>query len=179
MSKRPAMSRAVRTARGAFGALTATVLAAASHALAGGDVTAFAVVTTALFALPLCVLLAGRTGSLWRLALAVSAAQFVYHWSFSGLGIAGSASSAEPVPLHAMHLGAFAPALSGAGAGVAPGTGFAAADLWMWGAHALAALATHEARLATHASSLTAQLEASADALSEKVSAALAARPAR
>ena len=142
MSKRPAMSRAVRTARGAFGALTATVLAAASHALAGGDVTAFAVVTTALFALPLCVLLAGRTGSLWRLALAVSAAQFVYHWSFSGLGIAGSASSAEPVPLHAMHLGAFAPALSGAGAGVAPGTGFAAADLWMWGAHALAALAT-------------------------------------
>jgi hypothetical protein len=142
MSKRPAMSRAVRTARGVFGALTATALAAASHAVAGGAVTPLAVVATALFALPLCVLLAGRTGSLWRLTLAVAGAQFVYHWSFSGLGIASSASVTAPASLHAAHLGVFSPALSGLASASDSVTMTSAADAWMWAAHALAAFLT-------------------------------------
>lgn len=147
MSKRPAMSRAVRTARGVFGALTATALAAASHAVAGGAVTPLAVVATALFALPLCVLLAGRTGSLWRLALAVTGAQFVYHWSFSGLGVtavssAASAASDAPVSLHAAHLGMLSPTFSGLVSAPEASTAAAAGDAWMWAAHALAALLT-------------------------------------
>lgn len=141
------MSRAVRTARGTFGALVATMLAAASHALAGGAVTPFAVAATTLFALPLCVLLAGRTGSLWRLALAVSTAQFVYHWSFSGLGVTSESSAASlasnaPVSLHAAHLGAFTPALSGLAPAPDLVTAAAISDTWMWAAHALAALLT-------------------------------------
>lgn len=135
------MSRAVRTARGAFGALAATLLAAVSHSLAGGVMTAFAIVATALFALPLCVLLAGKIGSLWRLAIAVSVAQFVYHWSFAGigatqLGAAASGSNAEVVSPHAAHLGLLA------ATPFAPASGTASADAWMWAAHALAAALT-------------------------------------
>ncbi len=141
------MSRAVRTARGVFGALTATVLAAASHALAGGAVTPLAVLATTLLALPFCVLLAGRTGSLWRLALAVTSAQFVYHWSFSGLGAAAASSGAStatdaPVSLHAAHLGLLSPTLSGLASAPGPRATAPAADAWMWAAHALAALLT-------------------------------------
>src|SRR5690606_28685168 len=97
-------TRAARTARGALGAGAATLLAAVSHALAGGTITPLAVGATALLALPLCVGLAGRIGSLWRLSLAVGASQFLYHWSFWGLGTSSAPGGAEPVPHHASHL---------------------------------------------------------------------------
>ena len=139
------MSRAVRTARGAFGALAATLFAAASHSFAGGTATPLAVLATALLALPLCVLLAGRAGSLWRLALAVGSAQFVYHWSFAGLGMASglgadqlrgsaAAQTAFLAGPHAAHLepSSFAPALAAAGS----------ADATMWLSHAVAAVLT-------------------------------------
>lgn len=142
MSDQRAMSRAVRTARGAFGALAATLLAAVSHALAGGLMTAFAVVATTIFALPLCVLLAGKIGSLWRLAIAVSVAQFVYHWSFAGIGatqLSSLGSGAEAVSPHAAHLGLltspFVPTASTAAI-------TANAEALMWLAHALAAVLT-------------------------------------
>ena len=139
------MSRAVRTARGAFGALVATLLAAASHGIAGGTTTPLAIIATFLVALPLCVLLAGRVGSLWRLALAVAPAQLLYHWSFAGLGtVSGSASAALPGSAGAVsgfaesaHLGHFAPA-SFAPALVEAGAGDAA----MWFSHAIAAVLT-------------------------------------
>lgn len=134
------MSRAARTARGTFGALIATFFAAASHALAGDDITPVAVLATSLFALPLCVLLAGKVGSLWRLSVAVLAAQFVYHWFFSSLGLSSTSSAvgtlAEPVSPHAAHLGMLPATLLTAEA--PPLT----ADAWMWVAHGLAALAT-------------------------------------
>lgn len=135
------MTRAVRTARGAAGALAATLFAAVSHAAAGGVVTPLAVVATAVLALPLCVALAGRAGSLWRLGLAVGASQFLYHWSFAGLGTAsaqsaaGAAGAASP---HAAHL-AFAPLVPGLATGDAAS---AAAEAWMWIAHAAAAALT-------------------------------------
>ncbi|WP_416447168.1 hypothetical protein AB3K78_07745 [Leucobacter sp. HNU] len=144
MSARPdaraPMSRAARTARGAAGAGLATLLAAASHGLAGGTVTAFSVVATAVLALPLCVLLGGRIGSLWRLALAVGASQFVYHWSFSGLGLVGSGSSAgsAPAPLHAGHLAAIQSVAPSLRLGSDP----TSADAAMWAMHAVAAIAT-------------------------------------
>lgn len=133
MVEQQRMSRTARTARGTLGALAATLLAAASHALAGGTVTALSIAATALVALPLCVALAGRLGSLWRLALAVCASQFLYHWSFWGLG-ATSPAGASPRPQgHAAHLATvFSPDL------VSNGT----ADAWMWAAHAVAALLT-------------------------------------
>lgn len=137
------MSRAVRTARGAAGALIASLFAAASHALAGGIITPLAVIATTILALPLCVALAGRTGSLWRLSLGVAASQFVYHWTFAGLGMpstlatgaeSSGATASAPVSPHAAHLSAlpFTPELISSGA----------ADAWMWLSHAVAAALT-------------------------------------
>ncbi|UOR02844.1 hypothetical protein MUN77_05910 [Leucobacter allii] len=127
------MGRGVRAARGASGALVATLLAAASHGLAGGAITWLAVAATALLALPLCTALAGRVGSLWRLVVGVGAAQFVYHWSFAGLGTGTAAGgAAEALPAHAAHLAAlqrFTPAA-------------VPADGAMWLGHALAAVLT-------------------------------------
>lgn len=138
------MSRSVRTARGAFGAFAATLLAAASHSIAGGTATPLGLIATAVIALPLCVLLAGRVGSLWRLGIAVIAAQFAYHWSFSGLGAVStvqSSGSGFGGSAHESHLGLqnleamsalhTADLLSAGGAGVT-----------MWVSHAVAAVAT-------------------------------------
>lgn len=126
----------MRTARGALGASSATIFAAASHALAGGQVTLLALLATTVLALPICVALAGRIASVWRLSLGVAASQLLYHWSFAGLGVAsGSAPTLSPEPsAHMQHLGAasFVPALTEAGS----------AGWTMWIAHALAAVAT-------------------------------------
>ncbi len=131
------VSRAARTLRGAAAAGAATLLAAASHALVGGTVTCIAVVATMVLALPICTALAGRLGSLWRLSAAVLLAQFLYHWSFAGLGgrIAGGGASGSPEPAHAEHLRAvtsFAPQLASAGT----------ANASMWIAHLVAATLT-------------------------------------
>lgn len=139
------MSRAARIARGFSGAALATVFAAASHALGGGRVTTVAVVATIVLALPICVALAGRVASLWRLAVAVGASQFLFHWSFWALGAPALASGSAPasesaagggavVSPHAAHLGAFAATFDLAATG--------AADAAMWIAHGVAAILT-------------------------------------
>ncbi|WP_053383557.1 hypothetical protein [Leucobacter celer] len=135
-SARP--SRAARAWRGLGGALAATLLAAASHGLAGGAISWLAITATAILALPICTALAGRVGSLWRLAIAVSASQFMYHWLFSWVGAGGtSRTGAEPVSPHAAHLGAqLAPTEIGALGQTA------SADTAMWAGHAIAALIT-------------------------------------
>lgn len=131
--------RAARAARGAFGAAASVLVAAASHAAAGGAVSAFSVVATIAVVLPLCVALAGRLGSLVRVSAAVLAAQFVYHWSFAGLGDVGFAAPATGGP-HAAHL----TALGAAEFGAAPiGAGqLGAGGLAMWLGHAAAAALT-------------------------------------
>lgn len=134
------VSRAARAWRGVGGALAATVLAGASHGLAGGAISWLAIAATAILAMPLCTALAGRIGSLWRLALAVSASQFLYHWFFSWIGAGASvaqAAGSEAVSPHAAHLGAplgiaDLSALGSAGS----------ADAAMWAVHAGAALVT-------------------------------------
>lgn len=125
--------------RGSLGAVVATLLAAASHGLAGGVITWASVAATVVFTLPLCVAFAGRVGSLWRLTAAIAAAQFLYHWMFAGLGLANSAEAGAgagiPVAPHAAHLAAlqsFSPDLATAGA----------ADAAMWVGHAAAAVVT-------------------------------------
>ena len=142
MDQRPQrMSRGVRTARGVLGAVSTTVLAAASHALAGGAVTLLALIVTAALALPICVALSGRIASLWRLCIAVGVSQFFYHWTFAGLGASmlsgpgdDGRSAASPLPAHAAHIfDSFSPAWG------APQVG---ADLSMWISHALTALVT-------------------------------------
>ena len=130
------LSRAARTARGALGASAATALAAASHALAGGQVTVLALIATTVLALPLCVVLAGRVASVWRLALGVSASQFIYHWSFAGLGVASGSSATVQggSSAHALHMSTanFVPVLAEAGS----------SGWMMWIGHAVAAVAT-------------------------------------
>ncbi|RZT64476.1 hypothetical protein [Leucobacter luti] len=131
------MSRGVRVFRGALGALVVTLLAAGSHSIAGGVITLASVVATVIVTLPICVALAGRVGSLWRLTAAVATAQFLYHWMFAGLGLVTdpAASGGIAQAPHAAHLAAlqgFSPALADAGS----------ADAAMWLGHALAACLT-------------------------------------
>lgn len=133
-------ARRVRAIRGSAGSLIVTIFAAASHAAAGGDITGLALVATAILGLPLCVALAGKVASLWRLSVAVIAAQFVYHWSFAGLGVSShsmsAASAAAPLPAHAHH------AHHAAMLNLLPTDSLAAADALMWVSHAFAALLT-------------------------------------
>lgn len=130
------MSREARVLRGLAGATIATLLASASHALAGGAITWLAVVATAVLALPLCVALAGRVGSLWRLSLAVASSQFLFHWSFAGLGVS-TGDRVESLPLHAGHAALlFTPGTVGGA------EAFDQAGITMWAGHLLAALVT-------------------------------------
>lgn len=133
----PRVNRGVRVLRGSIGALLAASLAAASHGLAGGVITWTSVAATVVVTLPLCVALAGRVGSVWRLTLAVAMAQFMYHWTFAGLGLASGAGSGSDTAIspHAAHLAAlqtFTPSLASAGA----------ADAAMWVGHVIAAALT-------------------------------------
>ncbi len=140
------MSRAARTARGSLGAAVATLFAAASHSLAGDNVSVIAIAATAILALPVCVALAGRVGSLWRLALAVGISQFVFHWSFAGLGSAssstGSTDGALAVSPHVAHLGQLLAPLGATSAGAASMTTDFNLTALMWAAHAVAAILT-------------------------------------
>ncbi|QIM16886.1 hypothetical protein G7067_11515 [Leucobacter insecticola] len=140
----PPLSRAHRVARGGMGAAIATLLAAASHGLAGGSITLPAIIVTGVIALPLCTALAGRIGSVWRLSLGVAFAQFLYHWSFAGISAAGSgsaplASGGIPVSPHAAHLLALESFAAGLTPGLAPAL---SADTTMWAMHGIAAIIT-------------------------------------
>ena len=121
--------------RGAIGAAMATVLAAASHSLAGGEVAPVSLLVTAVIALPFCVALAGKIASAWRVLLAVGASQFLYHWAFAGLGVtsgfpAGSQAALGPHAAHLASLERFVPTVAAAGS----------ADSLMWALHAVAAV---------------------------------------
>lgn len=139
------MSRGLRTARGTAGATAAVLLAAASHALVGGAVTATAIIATIVIALPLCVALAGRIASLWRLSLAVVFAQFLFHWSFVGLGsgaaLSGSAGGGSAAA-HTSHLAALVGIGSTAAEVGASASAATAAGAAMWLSHAVAAVLT-------------------------------------
>lgn len=76
--------RHVRTLRGAVAASTATVIAAASHTLAGGGAPAAALVgVMAVLAWPVATVAVGRRLSAWRVAAAVLASQLLFHVAFA------------------------------------------------------------------------------------------------
>lgn len=131
------LSRSARAWRGGAAALFATVCAAASHSLAGGEVTWLALLATTVVALPLCVALSGTLGSGWRVSVAVLSSQALFHWSFAGLGsltsqAAGAGTPASPHAGHTLSLSLPVPFLPHAENG-AEG---------MWLAHLMAAILT-------------------------------------
>ncbi len=87
-----------RFARGWAAALFATLVAACSHTLGGGEAPSIlALVLTLAFAGMVCVALAGKTLSRVRLAIAVGVSQFVFHAAFSLIGSPSSAPGGDPM----------------------------------------------------------------------------------
>ncbi|MBZ4486090.1 hypothetical protein LQ938_09050 [Microbacterium sp. cx-55] len=132
--------RAGRVFRGSIAALLATLVATVSHSAATAHPPSLLGIVLGLgIAAPLCVLLAGRTHSWWRLSIAVGASQAMFHSLLAlqlgeGIGTASSASSLA----HAHHV-------SGSAAGViidGAATSHTAESPWMWVAHAIAAVIT-------------------------------------
>ncbi|TFD47787.1 hypothetical protein E3T55_14610 [Cryobacterium frigoriphilum] len=129
-------SRWARVGRGSLTASVAVLLAGLSHVAAGGTAPALLGSVVALaFAVPVSVLLAGKTLSLFRLSLAVGVSQLLLHALFGlGAGSGGAMTvaghhglvtvAADTTVVHALQHGAMH---SG-------GT--------MWLAHGLAALVT-------------------------------------
>ncbi len=130
-------SRAGRAWRGILAAAFSVFVAALSHSFAAGDAAPLLGVVLALtVALPVCVLLAGRTLSWMRLSLAVVASQFVFHALLQiGVGEAGrvapSAATTMADHMHAV-MPAMLPALHA----------HHMASPAMWAGHAVAAVLT-------------------------------------
>lgn len=121
--------RHVRTLRGAAAAWVATVVAATSHTLAGGGAPApLLVVVVGVLAWPIGIALVGRRLTAWQLAIAVTAAQVLFHVAFAVT--AGADPSAATGHLHHLSLGGSAEA------------GAVLPDTPMLLAHALAAAVT-------------------------------------
>lgn len=121
-------SRWARVARGTVAATFATFVAAFSHSIAGGSApSVFGIGVSLILAIALCTLLAGRTLSVWRLAVSVVASQALFHGLFSGLG----------TPAGMPHHGADSHALH-----AVVGMGTASSTSTMTLAHLIAALIT-------------------------------------
>ncbi len=133
-------ARGLRVVRGTLAAAIATFVALLSHVAAGGALPGWAgIVVPAILSMLVCIALAGRRLSLWRLSLAVAVSQVLFHTLFV-LGMAapstgaaiGHAHHAAPVALAALSDAATASAVSTAWA----------ADAAMWVLHGLAAILT-------------------------------------
>ena len=89
-------SRWSRVARGLAAGTAATLVAAASHSVAGGRVPGWAGVTLALcFAVIVSIALSGRGMSLVRLSASIVISQLAFHLVFSTIGGAGEVVSTE------------------------------------------------------------------------------------
>ena len=77
-------ARRIRVLRGLVAALTATFLAAFSHAVSGAEVPGlFALIAASVLAAVVCIALAGRALSTWRLAASVVLSQLGFHTLFA------------------------------------------------------------------------------------------------
>lgn len=127
--------RAQRVGRGVAAAAVATFLATVSHASVGSQLPPATNVALALsLAAPVCVLLAGRAMSWWRLSAAVVLSQALFHGILT-LDLRGDGVAVGG----AHHGGAIALLDAAATHEVAPHAGHSP---WMWAAHALAAVVT-------------------------------------
>ncbi|MBF4461952.1 MULTISPECIES: hypothetical protein [unclassified Rathayibacter] len=130
-------SRGARAARGTIAAVVATFLAVFFHAIADGCTpNALGVIITLAFAVPVCTLLAGKTLSRGRLAVAIAASQTVFHTTMSW----GDASLATSTGSSA-HVGHHGSAPSSVLV-LGESAGHADHDAGMWLAHVIAAALT-------------------------------------
>lgn len=128
-------SRWARVARGSTGASVATFTAAFSHVAAGGLLpSAAALALTVALSTLVCIALAGRVLSLWRVAAGVAASQFLFHGIFSQIVSSGTVVMSP-------HAGHDSSSTLIAGAATAASS-HAAHPSWMWLAHAAAAVLT-------------------------------------
>lgn len=128
--------RAQRVGRGAAAASLATFVATVSHASVDAEMPPVLNIALALcLAAPVCVLLAGRSLSWWRLSIAVVLSQALFH-SLLVLDLQGGRAAAG-----SGHHGSAAAVLDAAAAPHLPAA-HAAHSPWMWAAHALAAVVT-------------------------------------
>jgi len=136
------VTRWARFARGWLAAAFSTFVAAFSHTVAGSIPSGLAIVLSLAFSGMVCVVLAGKTLSRWRLGAAVVASQFMFHGFFSLIG--NPVVSAVGHVGHHPDPGQLAAQLGGAVA-AAGGHAHLHDDTGMWVAHALAALVTYAA----------------------------------
>jgi hypothetical protein len=131
-------TRWARFARGWLAAAFSTLVAAASHTLAGGTAPSAVSLALALaFAGIVCVALTGKTISPVRLSAAVVLSQGAFHAMFSTIGTATAPGAGSGAGAHAH--GASAHLMQGA----APaGAAVHHQDAWMWLGHAAAAAVT-------------------------------------
>lgn len=123
--------RAQRAVRGAAAAAVATFVATVSHGAVDSALPSAINIAVALcLATPVCVLLAGRTMSWWRLSIAVVLSQALFH-GILALDLTGGGAAAT-----AAHHGATTMAWDA----VAPA--HTMHSPWMWAAHAFAAVVT-------------------------------------
>lgn len=128
-----AVSTSQRLTRAAFAAAVSTFVALASHVLGGGHTpTAAGIAVPLALSFAICIQLAGRALSLWRLSVAVTASQALFHTLF----VLGSGSTAVSSAGHVHHGGDVAVTLTDAAAHGAHGGGLMAV------AHIAAAILT-------------------------------------
>ncbi|MFJ4037041.1 hypothetical protein ACIPVB_03060 [Microbacterium sp. NPDC090007] len=122
--------RAQRAGRGIAAAAVATFLATVSHGAVDSHLPSAVNIAVALcLATPVCVLLAGRTMSWWRLSTAVVLSQALFHGILAlDLTASGAAAASHHGPT-VIAWDAVAPA-------------HVAHSPWMWVAHAFAAAVT-------------------------------------
>ena len=135
MSTQRQIERQARVARSSIIACASVLVAALSHVAAGGNSpTFFALIASAIVAVPLTLVLTHRRFGLAGMSLAVALAQALFHSLFVYIGT-GTSGPSTPMPAHAEHFGmvqAYVPVIPG---GAGP-------DLFMWVSHAVAALVT-------------------------------------
>ncbi|WP_411699669.1 hypothetical protein [Conyzicola sp.] len=128
-------TRWARFARGWLAAVFSTLVAAASHTLAGGESPSVVSLAIALaFAGITCIALTGKTLSLPRLTAAVLVSQVAFHTLFST--ISSPATVVQTAGTGAHDHGATVELLAGSA------TGTHHSDGWMWLGHAAAAIVT-------------------------------------
>lgn len=128
--------RAQRAGRGVAAAAVATFVATLSHASVSATVpSAVNIVLALCVAAPVCVVLAGRVSSWWRLSAAVVTSQALFH-GLLALDLRGGGAMASTG--HHGDVSSFLEATASAHGAV----GHAPEAPWMWAAHALAALVT-------------------------------------
>lgn len=130
-------ARSTRAVRGLVAAVFATFVALFSHIIGGGATPGtLGIAVPLVFSAFVCVLLAGRRLSLFRLTLSVAVSQFLFHTLFM-LGTVQGVASSPAMGGHAMH---GAPIVLDAA--VMPMSHGTNTGSGMWVTHGIAALVT-------------------------------------